>query len=58
MSFKPTEENVRILGRTKVIEGIRYINYSCSGIEFEFTGTSASVVLVSDRSKWDEIFKA
>ncbi|MDP4091501.1 MAG: GDSL-type esterase/lipase family protein, partial [Bacillota bacterium] len=47
-----------ILGRTKVIEGIRYINYSCSGIEFEFTGTSASVVLVSDRSKWDEIFKA
>jgi lysophospholipase L1-like esterase len=58
MSFKANEDSIRIMGRTKVIDDIRYINYSCSGIEFEFTGTSASAVLISDRSKWDEIFKA
>lgn len=58
MSFKANENVTRIIGRTKVIDDIRYINYSCSGIEFEFTGTSASVVLITDRSKWDEINKA
>lgn len=58
MSFKAKEENVRILGRTKEIEDIRYINYSCSGIEFEFVGTSASIVLCTDNSKWEDIFKA
>lgn len=58
MSFKANEDKVRILGRTKVVGDIRYINYSCSGIEFEFTGTSVSAVLCSDRSRWDEIYKA
>ena len=58
MSFKAKEDKVRILGRTKEIEGVRYINYSCSGIEFEFVGTSASVVLCTDNSKWEDIFKA
>lgn len=58
MSFKANENNTRIIGRTKVIDDVRYINYSCSGIEFEFIGTNASVILVSDRSKWDEMHKA
>lgn len=58
MRFKANEDKVRILGRTKVIEDIRYINYTCSGIEFEFTGTSASVVLCTNKSKWDDMFKA
>lgn len=58
MSFKANEDKVRVLGRTKVVDDIRYINYSCSGIEFEFIGTSASVVLCTDNSKWDHIFKA
>lgn len=58
MSFKVKEENVRILGRTKEIDEVRYINYSCSGIEFEFIGKSASVVLCTDSSKWEDIFKA
>ena len=57
MSFKANKENVRILGRTKIIDDIRYINYSCSGIEFEFIGTSVSVVLCTDNSKWDEKYK-
>lgn len=54
MQFKASEDNVRILGRTKVVDGIRYIDYSCSGIEFEFVGTSVSAVLCTNRSKWDE----
>lgn len=57
-NFRINEENVRILGRTKEVNNIRYINYSCSGIEFEFVGTSVSVVLCTDNSKWEDIFKA
>jgi len=58
MNFKANKDNVKILGRTKSIDDIRYINYSCSGIEFEFIGTSVSVVLCTDNSKWEDIFKA
>jgi len=57
-SFKANEANVKILGRTKFIQDIRYINYSCAGIEFEFIGTSAEVVLCTDNSRWNEIYKA
>ncbi|MDS0528066.1 GDSL-type esterase/lipase family protein [Clostridium sp. SHJSY1] len=56
-NVKASDENVKVLGRTRIIDGIRYINYSCSGIEFMFTGRAVSVVLCSDYSKWDEIFK-
>lgn len=55
--IKASDENVKVLGRTEIINGIRYINYSCSGIEFEFTGREVSVLLCSDYSKWDEMFK-
>lgn len=58
MRFKADEKHVRILGRTKVVDDIRYINYSCSGIEFEFTGTSTSVVLCTDISGRVEAEKA
>lgn len=57
-NFKINEENVRILGRTKEVDNIRYMDYSCSGIEFEFVGTSVSVVLCTDNSKWEDILKA
>lgn len=58
VNFKANEDNVKILGRTKVVSDIRYIDYSCSGIEFEFVGTRVSVVLCTDRSKWEEVLKA
>jgi len=58
MTFKANEDNVRILGRTKSVDDIRYINYSCSGVEFEFTGTKVSAVLCSDKSKWEDSLKA
>ena len=58
MSFKANEDKVRVLGRTRVVDAIRYIDYSCSGIEFEFVGTKIDMVLCTDNSKWEEIFKA
>lgn len=58
VSFKATEDKVRVLGRTRVLEDIRYMDYSCSGIEFEFLGTKASVKLCSDRAKWEDNLKA
>lgn len=58
MKFYANEDKVKVLGRTKVIDNIRYMNYSCSGIEFEFVGKSASVVLCTDNSKWEGIYKA
>lgn len=54
MDFKAKEEYVRILGRTKMMDDIRYMDYSCSGIEFEFTGRSASVVLVTNNEVWPD----
>ena len=57
-SFKALDRYVRILGRTRFVDGIRYFNYSCSGIEFEFTGTGASVVICTDNSKWEDKYKA
>lgn len=57
-NFRINQDNVRILGRTKEVNNIRYINYSCSGIEFEFVGTSISVVLCTDNSKWEDLLKA
>ena len=43
---------VRVVGRTEVIDKGRSINWSQAGIEFKFTGTSASVYVsfVSDAS--------
>lgn len=58
MRFKPSENNVRVLGRTKIVDSVRYIDYSCSGIEFEFVGTSVKVVLCTNKSEWDENFRA
>ncbi|OPJ64469.1 SGNH/GDSL hydrolase family protein [Clostridium oryzae] len=58
VSFRADEDKVRVLGRTTVLDGIRYIDYSCSGIEFEFIGTSVSVKLCTDKSKWEETLKA
>ncbi|HCW54709.1 MAG TPA: GDSL family lipase, partial [Clostridium sp.] len=44
-TFKPTEDNCKILGRTETIDDILYIERSCSGIEFEFTGSRLDITL-------------
>lgn len=46
--FSPTEENVKPIGRTVMIDGVRWCAFSGSGIEFAFAGKSCSVRLVGD----------
>lgn len=57
-TIKPTENNVKILGRTKTINDTLYIDYSCSGIEFNFTGSKLDITLCSNCNDYDEPFKA
>lgn len=48
MIFNADEKNVRVHGRTLFINGIRYIDYSCAGTAFMFTGKEVKVRLTSD----------
>lgn len=57
MKYKATEENVKISGRTIFREGIRYLSYSASSIEFAFTGKKADIAIWTDGDKWDETLK-
>ncbi len=57
-SFKADSNHVRICGRSIFENGIRYINYTNSFIEFDFTGTYASAEIISDLSPDDEIYRA
>lgn len=58
MKYLVTEEYVKLLGRTSFKEGMRYLSYSCSGIEFEMIGTKAEVILWTDGNKWEKDLKA
>ena len=54
-TFAANEENVKLIGRTAEYENIRWLGLSASGVEFTFTGTSASFTLASPSifSNWD-----
>jgi lysophospholipase L1-like esterase len=58
MEFNADERYVRVLGRTLFRDGIRYLGYSCSAIEFTFTGSRAEAVLWSNLSLFEEHLKA
>ena len=58
MRYIATEEHVKLLGRTWLKDEVCYLGYSCSGIEFEMTGTKAEALLWSDGKKWDENLRA
>lgn len=58
MKFKPTDKNVRIIGRTKTCNEILYLGYSCSAIEFEFEGNKAEVIIQSNYVEGDNAHKA
>lgn len=47
-SFPASEQYARLIGRTAENEGILWLALSASGVEFTFTGTSASFTLVGD----------
>lgn len=54
MKFIADESNVKVLGRTLMYDDIRYLGYSCSAVEFVFTGTKAEAVLWTDSPKYDD----
>lgn len=56
MEILAEEKYVKVYGRTLVLDGVRYINYSASAIEFTFTGKKAEAVLTSD-FKYEECSK-
>jgi lysophospholipase L1-like esterase len=58
MRFNTEEQYVKVNGRTLVRDSIRYLGYSCSGIEFYFTGTRVEAQLWSDSPSMDESVKA
>lgn len=47
-TYVPGEDNVKLLGRTYQINDTLWLAYSGSGVEFEVTGKSASIVLYGD----------
>lgn len=54
MKFTADEKYVKVNGRTLYRDGIRYLGYSCSGIEFYFTGSRVEADLWSDSPDMDE----
>lgn len=44
-TFTADNDYVKVLGRTMLRDGVRILRYSCTAIEFEFTGTKAEAVL-------------
>jgi lysophospholipase L1-like esterase len=58
MIFTADKTNVKVMGRTLVKDGIRYLNYSCSSIEFIFTGKKAEAVLWTNSPTLEPIYKA
>lgn len=57
-SFKADNTNVRTCGRSIYENDIRYLSYTNSFIEFEFTGTYAEAVINSDLTPSEDMFRA
>lgn len=57
-TFIADDTHVRIGGRSIFENGIRYLSYTNSFMEFEFTGTRASVKLISDLTPPEDIYRA
>lgn len=49
---------MRISGRSLEKNGVRYIDYTNSFIEFEFVGTSVSAEIISDLTPPEDIYRA
>lgn len=47
-SYKPTEDNVKPLGRTFYVDETLYCALSGTGVEFTFTGTQCSITVQGD----------
>jgi lysophospholipase L1-like esterase len=47
-TFLPTEEHVKLLGRTFMLEDCRVLSLSGAGVEFKYTGTKLTVTFYGD----------
>ncbi len=47
-AFRPSEENVKLIGRTAVNDGILWLALSASGIEFTYNGTGFGMNVIGD----------
>ena len=56
--FSADDTNVRTGGRSIYTDGVRYLDYTCSFIEFEFEGTKAEAELISDLTPSEDMFRA
>ena len=57
-AFKADTDHVRVGGRSIFENGIRYLSYTNTFIEFELTGTYAEAELISDLTPSEDIFRA
>lgn len=55
-TFAPTEDNVKFLGRTEIVDDCLWLAYSGSGAEFTFKGTKAEVSVLCDDNFANEDF--
>lgn len=58
MNVLEHKENYRLSGRTTWQDGILYLGYSASFLEFSFCGTKAEAEFLTDRLDWEEIHRA
>ncbi|MDF2589138.1 MAG: lipolytic protein family [Anaerocolumna sp.] len=58
MNYSVDEKNFKILGRTLMLDNVRYLNYSGSYIEFEFIGEKVEAVIWTNGANGDDIYKA
>lgn len=58
VKISPLSENIRVCGRSIAENGVRYLSYTNSFIEFEFTGCYAAAELTSDLMPPEDIFRA
>lgn len=56
--FLMTQENVKRLGRTKMIEDVLWCSFSATGVEFTFTGKNLSFDLIADSNYYGETHQA
>lgn len=47
-TYLPTEDYVRVIGRTSMIEDTLWLVHSGTGVEFSFKGTSATITMKGD----------
>lgn len=60
MKYAADDSHVRVLGRSLFLNGIRYLSWSCSAVEFVFIGTEVSAEIWTDwicDEPWKEIFQ-